>query len=136
MIDDNFRQRVNTIYVSLCYYNSRQYKVLLFQFATGITTYDDCYYNLRQVTLQYITFRELKHQRRRWPRKRHLKSGFALPQLYSAYSISKNLANVRWPIFVALNSKGLYQSLGKVQESCFFVCSHPRQNVKLGISTM
>ena len=57
-------------------------------------------------------------------------------KLYSAFSISKNLANVRWPIFVELNSKGLYQSLEKVQESCFFVCSHPRQKVKLCILTM
>ena len=50
LIDDNFQQRLNTIYDSL-----------------DITILDNtkyCYYNLRQV-LQYITFRELKHQRRR-----------------------------------------------------------------------
>ena len=105
------------------YYNLRR---LLLQFTTGITIHDRT----------NITFRELKHQRRRRLRKRHLKVDSRCLKLYSAYSISKNLANVRWPIFVELNSKGLYQSLGKVQESCFFVCSHPRQNVKLCIFTM
>ena len=35
----------------LGYYNSRQ---LLLQFTTGITIYDDCYYDLRQV-LQFTT---------------------------------------------------------------------------------
>ena len=138
LIDDNFRQRVNTIYDSLvitildntkyCYFNLRQVLQLT---TTVITIYDRSRYNTAHFN------RELKHQRRRWPRKRHLNwvDSRSL-KLYSAYSISKNLANVRWPIFVELNSKGLYQSLGKVQESCFFVCSHPRQKVKLCILTM
>ena len=49
------------------YYNLRR---LLLQFTTGITIHDRT----------NITFRELKHQRRPRLRKRHLKSGFALPQ--------------------------------------------------------
>ena len=132
MIDDNFRQRVNTIYDSLvitildntkyCYFNLRQVLQLT---TTVITIYDRSRYNTSHLGSLSINDGD-----------GHENVDSRSLKLYSAYSISKNLANVRWPIFVALNSKGLYQSLGKVQESCFFVCSHPRQNVKLGISTM
>ena len=59
------------------YYNLRR---LLLQFTTGITIHDRT----------NITFRELKHQRRPRLRKRHLKSGFALPQtLYPLLHLQK-----------------------------------------------
>ena len=55
--------------------------------------------------------RELKQQWRWRLTKRHLKSEFALLQLYRAYSISFNSSNLEF------NSKGLYQSSGKEKES-------------------
>ena len=61
--------------------------------------------------------RELKQQRRRRLRKRHLKSEFALPQtlsrlLHLVYFVKY------WQMFLELNSKGLYQSSGKEKQSC------------------
>ena len=64
-----------------------------------------------------VPIRELKQQRRRRLRKRHLKSEFALLQtlsrlLHLVYFVKY------WQMFLELNSKGLYQSLGKEKESC------------------
>ena len=66
---------------------------------------------------QYSThiIRKLKQQRRGRLRKRHLKKEFALPQTLSR----------------------LFQDCIEVEEKkkekcCFVLCSHPRQNVKLG----
>ena len=61
--------------------------------------------------------RELKEQRRRRLRKRHLKSEFALPQ--SSTRLSHLLQFVRcWQISLEFNSKALLQRTGKEKESC------------------
>ena len=61
--------------------------------------------------------RELNEQRRQRLRKRHLKSASAnFIALIPSRSIRQMLAN-----FEELNSKGLYQSLGKEKESCCLV---------------
>ena len=64
--------------------------------------------------------RKLKQQRRRWLRKRHLKSEFALLQTLSClfhlvYFVKRRQS------FLELNSKGLYQSSRKEKESCCLV---------------
>ena len=64
--------------------------------------------------------KELKQQRRRRLRKRHLKSKFALPQtlsrlLHLVYFVKY------WQMLLELNSKGLYQSSGKEKQSCCLV---------------
>ena len=73
---------------------------------------------------------ELKQQRRRRLRKRHLKNEFALPQTLShlfhlVYFIKC------WQMFLELNSKRLYQSSGK-EKKVVVLCSRPRQNVNSG----
>ena len=75
--------------------------------------------HLRTVKTKPVN-RELKQQRRRRLRKRHLKSEFALLQtlsrlLHLVYFVKY------WQMFLELNSKGLYQSLGKEKESCCLV---------------
>ena len=61
--------------------------------------------------------RELKQQRGRRLRKRHLKSKFALPQTLS--SLLHLVYFVKyWQMFLEFNSKGLYQSSGKEKQSC------------------
>ena len=64
-----------------------------------------------------INIREFTQQRWRGPRKRHLKSEFALPQtlarLFHLVSFVKC-----WQILLELNSKGLHQSSEKEKESC------------------
>ena len=60
---------------------------------------------------------ELKQQRRRRLRKRHLKSEFAPLQ-----TLSRLFQFVKCcQIFLEFNSKGLYQSSGKEKESCCLV---------------
>ena len=73
---------------------------------------------------------DVKQQRRRRLRKRHLKSEFALLQTLSR--LFKLVQFVKcWPIFSELNSKRLYQSSGKEKE-VVVLCLRPRQNVKFG----
>ena len=68
-----------------------------------------------------IIIRELKQQRRRQLRKRYLKSELTLPQtLLRLFHVVLFLVK-RWPSFLELNSKGLYQSSGKEKESCCLV---------------
>ena len=63
------------------------------------------------------TDRELKQQKRRRQRKRHLKSVFALPQTLSRlFHLNKC-----WQMFSVFNSKGLYQSSRKEKGSCCLV---------------
>ena len=84
--------------------------------------------------LRVLVSRELKQQRRRQLRKRHLWTGeFALPQICRAYSISFNSSNVGnffW-IWILKNCIKVQEKKRKV----VVVCSRPRQNVKLGIFT-
>ena len=76
----------------------------------------------RKVSLYIVNIRELKEQRRRRLRKRHLKSEFAplqtLLRLFHLVYFVKC-----WQTFFELNSKGLYQILRKVKETmrCCFV---------------
>ena len=66
---------------------------------------------------QWFTNRELiKQLQWQWLRKRHLKSEFALSQTLSR---SFHLAQFFkcWQTLMELNSKGLYQSIGKEKES-------------------
>ena len=78
--------------------------------------------------------RELKQQRRRRLRKRHLKSELAPIQ-----TLSRALHLVYfvkcWQMFLELNSKGLFQSSGK-DEKVVVLCSRPRQNVNSGTFTL
>ena len=67
-----------------------------------------------------LFIRELKQQRRRRLRKRHLKSEFALPQTLSRLFHLVYFVKC-WQMFLELNSKGLYQSSGKEKESCCLV---------------
>ena len=60
---------------------------------------------------------ELKQQRRRRLRKRHLKSEFAPLQTLSCLFQFVKCCQ----IFLEFNSKGLYQSSGKEKESCCLV---------------
>ena len=64
--------------------------------------------------------RELKQQRRRRLRRRHLKSEFALLQTLSRLLHLVYFVKC-WQMFLELNSKGLYQSSGKEKESCCLV---------------
>ena len=61
--------------------------------------------------------RELKQQRRRRLRKRHLKSEFALLQTLSRLLHLVYFVKC-WQMFLELNYKGLYQSSGKEKQSC------------------
>ena len=81
--------------------------------------------------------RELKQQQRRRLRKRHIKSKFALLQTLSRLFHLVYFVKC-WQMFLQeLNSKGLYQSSGKEKKVVVFnLCSHPRQNVNLGIFTL
>ena len=63
------------------------------------------------------SIRELMQQRRRWLRKRHLKSYVALLKIYRDYFISFNSSNVGNFFFLELNCKRLYLSSGKEKES-------------------
>ena len=78
--------------------------------------------------------RELKQQRRRRLQKRHFKSEFALLQTLSRLLHLVYFVKC-WQMFLELNSKGLYQSLGKENQSCC-LCSRPRQTVNLGTFTL
>ena len=69
-----------------------------------------------------LFIRELKQQRRRRLRKRHLKSEFALLQTLSRLFHLVYFVKY-WQMFLELYSKGLYQSLGKEKESCCVVFS-------------
>ena len=60
--------------------------------------------------------RELKQQRRRWLRKRHLKSEFALPQTFSRLFHLVQFVQC-WQISLEFNSKALLQRTGKEKES-------------------
>ena len=80
--------------------------------------------------LPHTLFLPMQRRRQR-PRKRLLKSEFALPQTLSHLFNSSNVGK----FFLELNSKGLYQSSGKEKENCC-LCSRPRQNVKLGTLTL
>ena len=60
--------------------------------------------------------RKLMQQRRRWLRKRHLKSYVALLKIYRDCSISFSSSNAG-NFFLDLNSKRLYLSSGKEKES-------------------
>ena len=71
----------------------------------------------RKAGLYFVNIRELKQQRRRRLRKRHLKSEFAPLQ-----TLSRLFQFVKCcQIFLEFNSKGLYQSSGKEKESCCLV---------------
>ena len=61
--------------------------------------------------------RELKQQRQRRLRERHLKSEFALLQTLSRLLHLVYFVKC-WQMFLELNSKGLYQSSGKEKQSC------------------
>ena len=87
----------------------------------------------RDVTAPF--FSELKQQRRRRLRKRHLKSEFTLPQTLSRLFQLVQFVKC-WQFFLELNSKRLYQSSGKEKESRCCLRSRPPQNVKLGIFTL
>ena len=70
----------------------------------------------RQCSEQSEVTRELKQQRQRRLRKRHLKTEFAL--LQKIKRLFHFVQFVRcWQFFVELNSKRLYQSSGKRKES-------------------
>ena len=69
-----------------------------------------------------LFIRELTQQRRRRLRKRHLKSEFAVLQSLSRLFHLVYFVKY-WQMFLELNSKGLYQSLGKEKESCCVVFS-------------
>ena len=73
---------------------------------------------------------ELKQQRRRQLRKRHLKNEFALPQTLSRLFHLVYFIKC-WQMFLELNSKRLFQSSGK-DEKVVVLCSRPRQNVNSG----
>ena len=64
--------------------------------------------------------RELKQQRRRRLRKRHLKSKFALLQTLSRLLHLVYFVKC-WQMFLELNSKELYQSSGNEKQSCCLV---------------
>ena len=70
----------------------------------------------------FLDIWELKQQRRRRVRKRHLKSEFALPQTLSR-------------LFLELNLKNYIKVLEK-KKTIVALCPRPRQNVKLGSSTL
>ena len=73
--------------------------------------------------------RELMQQRRRWLRKRHLKSEVALLKIYRDCSISFSSSNAG-NFFLDLNSKRLYLSSGKEKES---LCLEFTSSTKRGI---
>ena len=77
--------------------------------------------------------RELRQQRRRLPRKRHLKIAFALLQTYRAYSmlfISSNLSEFfrSWILKDSINNQ-------KKRKRVVVLFSRPPQNVKFGSFT-
>ena len=74
----------------------------------------------RKAGLYFVNIMELKQQRRRRLRKRHLKSEFALLQTLSRLFHLVYFVKC-WQMFLELNSKGLYQSSGKEKESCCLV---------------
>ena len=74
--------------------------------------------------------RELKQQRQRRLRERHLKCEFALLQTLSRLFHLVYFVKC-WQMFLELNSKGLYQSSGK-EKKVVVLCSRPRQNVNSG----
>ena len=75
-----------------------------------------------------LTHRELKQQRRRRPRKRHLKSEFALLQTLSRLLYLVHFVKC-WQFFLEMNSKRLHQSSGKEIEtrSLVFTSSEKRE---------
>ena len=73
--------------------------------------------------------RKLMQQRRRWVRKRHLKSEVALLKIYRDCSISFSSSNAG-NFFLDLNSKRLYLSSGKEKESR---CLEFTSSIKRGI---
>ena len=88
----------------------------------------------QKITSPFI--RELKQQRRRRLRKRHIKSGFALLQILSHLFQLVQLVKC-WQILLEQNSKRLYQSSGKEKEiKVHILCSRPRKNVKLRTFTL
>ena len=88
----------------------------------------------QKITSPFI--RELKQQRRRRLRKRHIKSGLALLQTLSHLFQLVQLAKC-WQILLEQNSKRLYQSSGKEKEiKVNILYSRPRKNVKLRTFTL
>ena len=73
--------------------------------------------------------RKLMQQRRRWLRKRHLKSAVALLKIYRDCSISFSSSNAD-NFFLDLNSKRRYLSSGKEKES---LCLEFTSSTKRGI---
>ena len=72
----------------------------------------------------------LKQRRRRWLRKRHLKSAFALPQTLGRLFRLVQFVKC-WQIFLELNAKGLYQSTGKEKESrCLLFTSSSKREIR------
>ena len=71
-------------------------------------------------------------QRRRWLRKRHLKSDVALQKIYRDCSISFNSSNVgNFFFFLELNCRRLYQSSGKEKESrCPLFTSSTKREIR------
>ena len=81
----------------------------------------------QKIILRFI--RELKRQRQRRQRKRHVKSGFALPQTLSRLFQLVQLVKC-WQILLELNSKRLYQSSGKEKEgSCLVFTSSTKREI-------
>ena len=82
----------------------------------------------RDVTAPF--FSELKQQRRRRLRKRHLKTYFALPQTLSRLFQLVQFVKC-WQFFLELNSKRLYQSSGKEKESrCLVFTSFTKREIR------
>ena len=74
--------------------------------------------------------RELKQQRRRRLRKRHLKSEFALLQTLSILFQLVQFVKC-WHFFLELNSKRLYRSSGKEKESrCLVFTSSTKREIR------
>ena len=76
--------------------------------------------NFRKRSLRVVVSRELKQQRRRRLRKRHLWSEFTLPQTLSRLFHLVEFVKC-WQIILDLNFKGLCLSSKKEKESCCFL---------------
>ena len=80
------------------------------------TEHKVCQLKYFDFALSIRIIRELMQKRRRWLRKRHLKSEVALLKIYRDCSISFSSSNAG-NFFLDLNSKRLYLSSGKEKES-------------------
>ena len=90
-------------------------------------------------TLKYFDFalsvriiRELMQQRRRWLRKRHLKSYVTLLKIYRDYSISFNSSNVGNFCFWSWIVKDCIEVQEK-KKKVVVLCSSPPQNVEFHV---